>query len=480
MAPSLQSTLVVDLDGTIIRSDTLLEAMVRAVRHDPLDAFRMLLWLSGGRAAFKARVAERTAFAPDHLPYDEELLEYLRAQRNRGRRIILATAADARLAVTVAAHLGVFDEVLCSDGTTNLKGAKKLALIRERIGDKFVYAGDSAADLPIWKAAEAAVLVGASAGLARQVRRQTAIEREFPRAIAGVDTWLKTLRIHQWLKNLLVFVPVLTSFSFTDPSKVLVAGIAFLAFCFVASGTYVINDLADLESDRAHPSKRNRPVASAQIPIPAAGAMGVSLVATGATLAWGLSPAFFAVLMAYLAVTLGYTWVLKGYVLADVMTLALLYTVRIIAGAVAIHVEMSTWLLAFSVFVFLSLALIKRCSELVLLRQSGNKASTGRDYRVSDLVVLWPLGVSAALCSVVVFGIFLSSTETQSRYGSPQLLWLVGFGLIYWLARLWIKTARGEMHDDPLVFALRDFGSRTTILAIVAATIAAHFVRLNG
>jgi 4-hydroxybenzoate polyprenyltransferase/phosphoglycolate phosphatase-like HAD superfamily hydrolase len=478
--PSIPPSLVVDLDGTLIRSDSLLESMIRAVRNDPLDAIRMPLWLLGGRAAFKARLANRTSFSPAHLPYHEELLSYIRSQRHLGRRIVLATAADSRVAEAIAAHLGVFDDVLSSDGTRNLKGSIKLAAIRERVGRNFVYAGDSAADLPIWKGAEGAILVGVSPSLAQAVRRDTNIERAFPKPPASTASWLRALRLHQWLKNLLIFVPLLTSFGFTDMSSVIAAGLAFFAFSIIASGTYLINDLADLENDRAHPRKRERPLASAQISVAMAVAASLVLLGIGFSLAAAITPSFLAVVAVYLAVTMGYTWVLKGYVLVDVLTLAALYTLRIIAGALAIQVALSTWLLAFSVFVFLSLALIKRCSELVLLQQSGASASRGRDYRVSDLVVLWPLGIGAALCSVVVFGIFLSTLGTPARYASPQLLWLVGFGLIYWLARLWIKTARGEMHDDPLVFALRDFGSRTSILVMVGTTIAAHFLRLSA
>jgi 4-hydroxybenzoate polyprenyltransferase len=282
------------------------------------------------------------------------------------------------------------------------------------------------------------------------------------------------------MKNLLLFVPLLTSFGFLESDRVLAAGLAFLAFSAVASATYLLNDLADLDSDRSHPRKRYRPLASAQISIPVAGAVAVGLLVLGFVVAAFITPDLVAMLGAYLVVTSGYTWVLKSYVLIDVLTLALLYTLRILAGALAIEVPLSSWLLAFSVFVFLSLALVKRCSELVLLGHQGETASRGRDYRVADLVVLWPLGIGAGLCSVVVFGLFVSTVETQARYGSPQLLWLVGFGLIYWLARLWIKTARGEMHDDPMVFALRDFGSRTTILAMLGVTIAAYFLRMGS
>lgn len=475
------SPLVVDLDGTLTPTDTLIESIIRLVKRNPMDVLRFPFWLLKGRAVFKAAVASRVFFllSAENLPYREQFVDYLRREREKGRRIVLATAAHRSIAESVAMRLGLFDVVLASDEARNLKGRAKLEAIRETVGERFVYAGDGAADLPIWKAAEAAVLVGTSSRVTKAVRRDTPIEREFPRSNPGVTVWLRALRVHQWLKNLLLFVPLLTAFSFFDTSKLTAMIIAFFAFSLAASATYLVNDLWDLENDRSHPRKRNRPFASASISIPtgiavAAGALMVALV-----LAAAVSGGFLLMLLLYLTLTSAYSWVLKEYVLIDVLVLSLLYTLRILAGSVAIGIATSSWLLAFSVFIFFSLALVKRCSELVSLGQAGREAARGRDYRVTDLTVLWPLGIGAALCAVVVFGLFISAAETQARYASAQLLWLVAIGLIYWLARLWIKTARGEMHDDPLVFAIKDFGSRMTILAMISATLAAHFIHLG-
>lgn len=255
--------------------------------------------------------------------------------------------------------------------------------------------------------------------------------------------------------------------------------VAFFAFSLAASATYVVNDLWDLENDRSHPRKRNRPFANASITIPAGITVAAGALMVALLLAAFISKSFLLMLVLYITLTSAYSWVLKEYVLIDALMLSLLYTLRILAGAVAINISTSSWLLAFSVFIFFSLALVKRCSELVSLRQIGGEAARGRDYRVTDLIVLWPLGIGAALCAVVVFGLFISAAETQARYVSAQLLWFVAIGLIYWLARLWIKTARGEMHDDPLVFALKDLGSRMTILAMLLATLVAHFIHIG-
>lgn len=473
------ATLIVDLDGTLTPTDTLIESIIRLVKRNPLDLLRLPFWLLKGRAVFKGLVASRSGFSAQHLPYRQPFLDYLRSEREKGRRIVLATAADWHIADAVAAHLGLFDEVLASEGAQNLKGSAKLDAIREKIGVRFVYAGDSVSDLPLWKAAEAAVLVGTSPSVTETVRRNTPVEREFPRDKTGIAPWLRALRVHQWLKNLLLFVPLLTAFSFFEADKLATMVAAFLAFSLAASATYVVNDLWDLESDRLHPRKRQRPFASAQIPIWKGVAMAVGALTAGLAIAASVSQAFCLIVMLYLALTTSYSWVLKGYVLIDVLVLSLLYTLRILAGSVALSITTSSWLLAFSVFIFFSLALVKRCSELVSLGQIGRDATRGRDYRVTDLTVLWPLGVGSALCAVVVFGLFISAAETQARYASPQLLWFTAIGLIYWLARLWMKTARGEMDDDPVVFAIRDFGSRMTMLAMITATLGAHFLVLG-
>lgn len=471
--------LVVDLDGTLTPTDTLAESVVKLVKKSPLNLVRLALLLPKGKAAFKRFVAANSTVSPATLPYHEPLLDYLRSEREGGRRLILATASHKTIAAGVSAHLGIFDEVIATD-ITNLKGKNKLDAIRKAIGEDFVYAGDSAADLPIWESAKAAVLVGASDTTSEAVRRLRPIEAEFPPNPLPLRTWAKALRVHQWLKNLLIFVPVLTAFSFLDVGALVDSAVAFLAFSLAASATYVVNDLWDLESDRIHPRKRRRPLANGDVSIISALVASAFSLVAGFALAGMLSTQFLLMLVLYLVVTSSYSWALKQYVLIDVIILSLLYTLRIIAGSVAIGVTTSTWLLAFSVFLFLSLALVKRCSELVALEKTGDAATSGRDYRVTDLTVLWPLGVAAAMSSVVVFGLFISSPETAVRYSTPLALWLVALGLVYWLSRLWIKTARGEMHDDPVVYAIRDRGSRIVVFFMALTMIAAHYFEIGS
>lgn len=471
--------LVVDLDGTLTPTDTLVESVILVAKASPLNLVRLIAWLAKGRAGFKNEVAAHASISAEHLPYRKPLLDHLLGERARGRRIILATAAHKSIAERVAAHLGIFDEVLASDASRNLKGSAKLEAIRERVGDDFVYAGDSRADIPIWMSARAAILVGVSSDMAELVRQRVPVEVEFPKDRSDPGTWVRALRVHQWMKNLLLFVPMLTAFSFMEIGTLTTMALAFVAFSFAASATYMVNDLWDLENDRAHPRKCRRPFASARIPILHGLAVAFVLLVTALALSTAVSESFCLMLLLYLLLTCAYSWVLKTYVLIDVLMLSILYSLRILAGSVAIGVATSSWLFAFSAFVFLSLALVKRCSELISVEQVGMAAARGRDYRVTDLVVLWPLGVGAALSAVVVFGLFISAPETQARYASPQVLWLAAVGLVYWLARLWIKTARGEMHDDPLVYAIRDRGSRLTIVGLIVTILAAHFLTLG-
>lgn len=474
--------LIVDLDGTLTPVDTLHETLIAAVKAAPFTLVVLPLWLLKGRAHLKAEIAGRAiaSFDASLLPYRIELLDYLQSEKSRGRRIVLATAAHTSIAQAVAAHLGLFDAVLASDRMRNLKGTAKLAAIQATEGACFDYAGDSAADLPIWQAAQGAILVGVSARLGARTRSSgVLVAREFAQPNTGLMEWTRALRVHQWLKNLLLFVPLLTAFAFADLPRLGAVIVGFAAFCLAASATYVGNDLWDLQHDRRHPRKRERPFAAGRIPAAAGLLVAVVMMAFALLLAAAQSKALVSLLLLYVAMTSAYSWVLKSYILIDVLLLALLYTLRIVAGSVAAGVATSLWLLGFSVFIFLSLALIKRCAELIVLDRAGGRFTGGRDYRVGDLAVLWPMGVGAGLSAVVVFALFASAPEVAARYATPQLLWLVALGLIYWLGRLWIKTARGEMDDDPLVYAVRDFGSRASIATMLLLVLAARFIRLG-
>ncbi len=478
-APRLLPPLVIDLDGTLTPTDTLFESALVLLKRNPLNFFLLAVYALRGAAALKQWVAERVALNVRSLPWRADLIDWVTSQRTGGRRVLLATAAHRSIADAVAAHLGLFDAALATEHGHNLKSERKLAAIRQAVGEAFVYAGDSKADLAVWRASTAAVLVGATATLAAQVRSMVPVEAEFAAAAPAsrrLRVWLKALRVHQWIKNLLLFVPLFTAFAFNQADKLQAAVLLFVGFSLAASATYVMNDLWDLASDRQHPRKRLRAFASGELPVVHGLAVATLLLLAGLGVASLVSVATLAVLAGYVVLTTAYSWSLKSYVLIDVLMLALLYTYRVLAGAVATAIVVSPWLLAFSIFTFFSLALVKRCAELVSLQQAGRDTAKGRDYRVGDLVVLWPFGAGASLCAIVVFGLYVALPETAGRFAHPQGLWLVAVGLMYWFARLWIKTARGEMHDDPIVFALRDGGSRIVVMSMVLVTLAAYWV----
>lgn len=469
--------LVVDLDGTLTPTDTLVESIFSLLKKNPLNLFIIFFWLFTGRAEFKRRIASKSGFSVTNLPWREDFLSWLRAQHDNGRTLILATAAHRSIAQDVACHIGIFSQVISTGNGENLKGTAKLEEIRKYVGSRFSYAGDSAADLPIWRAAETAILVNTSNAVHREVHGSGKIEIEFSNQRAGFRLWTRAVRVHQWLKNLLLFVPLLAAFALNDVEKISSALIAFVSFSLAASATYIFNDLWDLESDRKHARKRYRPFASAQIPILHGVAVALTLLTIALASACFVSFAFVGMVMAYIVLTTLYSWALKHYVLIDVLMLALLYTFRVLAGSVATQIPTTQWLLAFSIFMFFGLALVKRCAELKSLQLAEKNATEGRDYQVQDLVVLWPLGIGASLCSIVVFGLYIGTPTATSAYRHSDLLWLVGVGLLYWNARLWIKTARGEMHDDPIVFTVRDFGSRVTLLTMVGLILAARFLQ---
>ena len=471
-APVPNRALCIALDGTLLRTDLLYEALLALLSRNLLYLFALPFWLLKGKAGFKREIAARVQLVPETLPYDERVLELLRTTTQRPR--VLCTASDILLAEPVARHLGLFEEVLASDGHTNLGGSAKAAELAGRFGERgFDYAGNTLVDLKVWARAASAIVVNAPARLARAAARVTEVGAHLPDTPAGPKLWAKALRMHQWLKNLLVFVPLLTAHRFLEPAALLQSAGAFVAFGLCASGTYLLNDLLDLTPDRLHPRKRRRPFASGAIPIRhGLVAIPVLMLASLAT-ALAIGPGFLLALLAYCAMTLGYSFRLKRIVMVDVVMLAALYTVRIVAGALAIDQVLSFWLLAFSMFIFLSLALLKRYTELEGLRTSGKEKAVGRGYGTADLPLLQSLGAAAGYISVLVLALYINSPDSMALYSRPQALWLLCPLLLYWISRAWVIAHRNQMHDDPVVFAATDRGSQLIGLLFLIVTLAA-------
>lgn len=469
----------VDLDRTLIHTDMLFESLIAHLRRWPVHIFLLPFWLLRGRAYLKARIADGIHIEAASLPYNGALCELLKDLAAQGRPIYLATASDRHLANAIAAHLGFFSGVIASEGTANLKGLRKLEAIQKIAPEEFDYAGDSPADLSVWRRARQGIVVSASKRLIDEARRSTSVLTVYESPSPNLKTYFRALRIHQWLKNLLVFVPLLTAFQFTDMQAVGASLLAFFAMSLAASATYLINDLLDLPSDRTHPRKRNRPFASGALPITHGLLLAPLSMALGVGMALLHSPQLGLAIVLYVILTSAYSLVLKRYFLIDTLTLALLYTCRIIVGAIAIRVAPSFWILAFSMFIFLSLALVKRTSEVSMLLQHSILHAKGRDYHGSDLGVLYPMGICSGFIAVLVFALYINANEVIPLYRTPEALWVVCVCLLYWIGRMWFKTGRGEMHDDPLVFAVRDSASQALIVIMVLSSAFAHFVRVQ-
>ena len=460
--------LCVDLDGTLLRSDVLLESIVALLRHKPLTSLRVLLWLIRGRARFKEAVAENGDLNVTHLPYRTELVDYLREEQAKGRYTVLATASNEKLANEIAAYLDCFDEVIASNSAQNLKGRTKARTLVERFGERgFEYVGDSMADIPVWQQAAGGLIVGASQRTQRAaggIATVAPFSGDNRRPLASA---LRAMRPPQWLKNLLVFVPLFAAHQ-ANPLSLFSAALAFASFSLVASAAYLLNDILDLEADRSHPSKRNRVFAAGELHLSTAAWLIPALTACGAGFALLLPSFFSACLLLYVVLTISYSLYLKRIAVVDVMTLAGLYTLRIMAGGAAVAVAISFWLLAFSMFLFFSLALVKRTTEMLLSRETNHDLSR-RGYGVADAEQLRSMGIASGYLAVLVVALYINSDSVAALYSEPRVLWLLCPVLLYWISRVWLKTGRGEMLDDPLVFTVKDRASR--ILAVISILI---------
>ncbi len=464
--------LVVDLDGTLIKSDLLVEAFATLLSTAPLRGPAVLAELGRGRAAFKARVAGAVSLDLDNLPLNPELMAYLRAEHARGRRLFLATAAHESLAHAMAQRIGLFEGVFASDDRTNMKGATKARMLREAFGHGgFDYAGDTNADLPVWEEAGGVVVVNAAPALLRKVAARFPNAVILDRRATTARDYLKAIRVHQWLKNLLVFVPAFTAHRF-DPVSVLTCIAAMLSFSLGASSVYLLNDLLDLRNDRAHPTKRLRPFAAGRIDLKTGAALCIGAAALAGLIGLFLPWRFLLVLAIYYTLSTAYSVFLKRLAIIDVLTLACLYGVRLFAGGVAIAVTLSPWLLMFSTFFFLCLALVKRCTELIERQARDMGDPVGRSYQLGDLPALMTMASTAGYVSVLVFVLYVNSPAVAALYRSPETLWLIPVFLLFWISRVLLLTQRGEMHDDPVLFAARD---RPSILcaALIGAIVLA-------
>ncbi len=453
-------TIAVDLDGTLINSDLLLETFLLLVKRNPLYLLLMPLWLLKGKAHLKAEIAKRVTLNPAALPYNLAFLQWLQLQREAGRDLWLCTASNYRLAQAIAEHLNIFQGVLASTDDTNLSGRTKAQRLVEKFNLKgFDYCGNHQVDLAIWQVSAGAVIVNGGEQLKNKAAALTTIKATFPASGKLLGPIFKALRMHQWAKNILIFVPLAAAHKLGDAFLLQQAILGFLAFGLCASSVYLLNDMLDLEADRQHPRKCKRPFASGELSLLVGFTLIPLLLLSAALLAANLPQLFWIALIVYYALTVAYSFGLKRVVLVDTITLAALYTLRIVAGAMAVNVPLSFWLLLFAVFLFFSLALVKRYAELDAAQRLGKLNAAGRGYHIEDLPTLHSLGISSGYLCVLVLALYINSPIVDSMYQNPEAIWFLCVLLLYWISRVWLEAHRGRMHDDPVVFALKDKSS---------------------
>ncbi len=468
--------LALDFDGTLVRTDLLFEKVLRYLKRGPWRIAQLGLWALQGRAALKRNLAARVNLDAALLPKRDDVIAYARGQAESGRVVIVATAADRDVARAMVAQIAPFvSEVLGSDGETNLKSRAKADALAARFPQGFAYAGDSNADIKVWRKAKAAVFAGRSRRLERSAERITAMEATLPDASPRLSTWIRAFRVHQWAKNLLVFAPLLLSGLAGDPNAWLVSAIGFFGLSLAASATYILNDLIDIDDDRAHWSKRNRPFASGDLTI-ASGmiAAPLTLAAGVALLSLSGNAAALGILFAYLAISLSYTFRLKRVPILDAAILGALFSLRLGLGAALVQVPPSPWLFVFSMMLFTSLSFAKRATEVNRMVERGIATAPGRGYKAADGPVTIALGVSLGMIAVLVMVLFLiQEVERRHIYSAPEALWLTPVLLGLWLGRVWLLLGRGELNDDPVAFAIRDRISLALGAGVLAAFAAA-------
>jgi len=458
------NTLYVDLDGTLVKTDILYESVFLLIKKNFLYLFLFPLWLLRGKAELKYKISQLVDINPETLPYNEDFLNYIKREHLKGREIILATATTEKYAKAIADYLGVFSHVIASSVDKNVSGNTKYKQINKQTKE-FSYAGNAVIDMLIFRHAQESIIVNPTCALRRRMPEIANKTLVFENKKSGKAV-LKVLRMHQWVKNSLLFVPLIMAQQFNNLDAVLNVIIAFISFSLLASATYIINDLIDIPNDREHIRKKNRPLASGDLTIPVAILMVVVLLVTSIVLAININSTFIYGLIFYFILTLFYSFILKSYILIDTLSLAMLYTTRIFVGALVINIMPTIWLIAFSMFIFLSLALVKRCSELLLLDTEKKTRTPGRDYTIQDVYILASMGVASGFVSILVVVLYLNEIQRTNQYTHPELLWSVCPLLLYWIGRMWIKTFRGEMHDDPIVFSIKDKGSLTCIVSV--------------
>ena len=477
--------LCVDLDGTLVRSNVFIESVLLLLKAKPLFfifipfILFVIFFSENLKSKFKSFTASVVIddFHAENLPYEPAFVLWLREQKSNGRKLWLCSGSDQILAERVADHLGIFDGVLGSSPFNNFVAERKASGLVEKFGDRcFDYAGNSSQDIQVWLKSRKVIFVNVSRKLSKKWHELN--DRSTPDMIFGAQNvsskdFFRSMRPHQWVKNILIFVPLITAHRWADPSSIAMSVLAFFSFCLCASSVYLLNDLLDLNADRQHPQKCCRPLACGSMPLELGVALSFVLLVFSVAISFFVGFKFFICLAGYWALTLAYSIFIKRMMVLDVIVLAILYTARIVAGVMACAVALSFWLFLFSVFFFLSLALVKRYAELDHLQRTKSMDASGRGYRIEDLPLLQNIGTACGMMAVLVLGLYINAPEIKDSYHHPKAIWAFCVLLLYWIFRVWILTHRGQMKMDPVVFALEDKNSRVVaLLGFIAFVVA--------
>ena len=457
MTITAPEVICVDLDGTLVHTDTLYELCILALKQNLLLIFVIPIWLFRGKAFFKAKLSSCAEIPTETLLYNDAVLEYLKKKKTGGASLYLVTASHQNIANAVAKYLGFFTDQFGSTEHNNIKGKNKADFLNEKFGEfGYEYIGNDDSDLSVWKSSSRAVVVSDSGHLFEKAKKINKDVTSLPALTkSGFKSYLKLMRPHQWVKNVLILLPLVLSHSFTDVDKVLLSVYGFILFSLTASGIYIFNDLVDISNDRVHPVKSKRPLAAGEVSVVHGVMLGLLLWTVSLTVAYLKFDYLFLILLGYIVLNFLYSFLLKRLVLVDVVVLAGFYIIRIITGAVIIKVALSFWLITFSLFVFFSLALVKRYSEIALYTQDSTEVK-GRGYLREDEFITTILGVASGLVSVLVMALYIHDDRTRIMYSDSNWLWLTIPALLYWVSRLWLLAHRKLLTEDPIRFAIRD------------------------
>ncbi len=450
---------VVDLDGTLIKNDLLLEALTDILCRNPLHIFKILKWLRNGKAFLKEKIAQNYKIDVTTLPYNQDVIQLIESKIKDGYNIVLATASHRIFAVQIANHLGLFDELYATNGKVNLRGETKRDLLIKKYGARnFEYIGNSNDDLAVWQFSSKVYAANPNPFLQKKLKSFRNLAEIFTNPQNPVKTFLKAIRVHQWVKNSLIIIPLIAGHKINGIADIKNGILAFLFFSLCASHVYLFNDVLDIRNDRNHHSKKYRAVAAGLIPSHIALALSFALLFVSIIGSFSFLPFRFGLsVIVYYLLTVSYSVILKRIAVLDIVVLAALYTMRIIAGTYAFNLSLTFWMLAFSMFIFLSLSLVKRYAELYQQRYTGkNEQAKGRGYYPSDLEIISSMGTTSGYLSVMVLALYIQDTATITLYSHPKMIWFACPILLYWISRIWILTHRGEMNEDPVLFAIKD------------------------